>query len=106
MYFQSSQAAFNEHHEAPENDDLGFGLDMTDIDEMNPSGNDDGLGLGDLNDIFNDEPFTSGGGNSPGDPREGEGTSCSGNTGTHTLPGQDPAFRYTSAFSQGAPIKL
>ncbi|XP_023347458.1 mediator of RNA polymerase II transcription subunit 13-like, partial [Eurytemora carolleeae] len=91
---QSSQAAFNEHHEAPENDDLGFGLDMTDIDEMNPSGNDDGLGLGDLNDIFNDEPFTSGGGNSPGDPREGEGTSCSGNTGTHTLPGQDPAFRY------------
>ena len=91
--FQSSQAAFNDHQEASANDDLGFGLDMADIDDMNPNGTDDGLGLGDLNDIFNDEPFTSGGVNSPGDAREGDGSSNPNTPHSGQLPGQDPAFR-------------
>merc|ERR1719369_560334 len=81
---QSSQAAFNDHQETSANDgDLGFGLDMNDIDDMNPNGPDDGLGLGDLNDIFNDDPFSSAGGvTSPtGSPGRGAGLSQPGSPG-------------------------
>jgi hypothetical protein len=68
---------------------------MADIDDMNPNGADDSLGLGDLNDIFNDEPFTSGGGNSPGDGgREGDGSSNPNTPHSGGLAGHDPAFRY------------
>ena len=102
IIFQSSQAAFNDHQEASANDDLGFGLDMADIDDMNPNGTDDGLGLGDLNDIFNDEPFTSGGANSPGDAREGDGCSNPNTPHSGQLPGQDPAFRSASKFDERA----
>ena len=92
-FFQSSQAAFNEHQEASANDDLGFGID---IDELNQTGNDDELGFGDLNDIFSDEPFNSGGmGGSPGDPQEGGGSDIAGTgSGGQVGSGQDPAFKY------------
>ena len=51
------------------------------------------MGLGDLNDIFNDDPFTSGAGGSPEGEGTDEGTTTTGNTGNNILPGQDPAFR-------------
>ena len=90
--FQSSQAAFNEHQESRADDDLGFGLD---IDDLNPTGNgDEDLGFGDLNDIFTDDPFATGGiGGSPGEQGEGQGAEMGTGGGGNTNSGQDPAFR-------------
>ena len=38
---------------------------MYDFQELNPNDDNDGLGLGDLNDIFNDDPFANAGAASP-----------------------------------------
>ena len=78
--------------------DLGFGLDMNDIDDMNPNGTDDGLGLGDLNDIFNDDPFAPAD-DPTGSPSGGVGVGSGGPGSPGGAGGaaggrQDPAFRY------------
>merc|ERR1719422_1617189 len=64
------QAAFNDHQTGDNGEnDFGFGIDMNDL-EMNQNDNEE-LGLTDITDIFNDDPFSSvGGGTSPsGSPR-------------------------------------
>ena len=38
---------------------------MSHFQELNPNDDNDGLGLGDLNDIFNDDPFANAGAASP-----------------------------------------
>jgi mediator of RNA polymerase II transcription subunit 13 len=84
------QAAFNDHQTGDNGEnDFGLGFDVNDMD-INPNENDE-LGLGDLNDIFNDDPFSNAGaaspsGADPGQEEEEEGDS--------QLPGGDPAFRY------------
>ena len=57
------------------------------------------LGLGDLNDIFDSEPF-SGGVTSPGEVTDNDGAAMTGVTGTGDLPGQDPAFRYKKLYTE------
>ena len=71
---------------------MGFGLD---IDDLNPTGNgDEDLGFGDLNDIFTDDPFATGGiGGSPGEQGEGQGADMGTGGSGNTNSGQDPAFR-------------
>ena len=91
--FQSAvQAAFNDHQtgDSGEND-FGFGIDMNDLD-VNPNDNDNELELGDLNDIFDSDPFSStgGGGTSPGGDDRGAQMSQPGSPGSG---GSDAAFR-------------
>merc|ERR1712088_1058275 len=51
------QAAFNDHQTGDNGEnDFGFGIDMNDLD-VNPNDNDNELELGDLNDIFDSDPF-------------------------------------------------
>jgi len=90
------QAAFNDHQtgDTGEND-FGLGFDVNDmVNDMGPNENDE-LGLGDLNDIFNDDPFSNTGAASPlgGNEagQEGEGEEEGENS---QLPGGHPNFRY------------
>ena len=93
--FQSAvQAAFNDHQTGESGDnDFGFGIDMNDLD-VNNDNNDDELALGDLNDIFDSDPFGTGGAaTSPtGSPRGAGQMSQPGSPGS-AIPGSDPAFR-------------
>ena len=64
---------------------------MNDLD-VNPNDNEE-LGLGDLNDIFDADPFSSaGGGNSPSGSPRGNQLSQPGSP-SNQIPGSDPAFR-------------
>ena len=95
--FQSAvQAAFNDHQSGDNGEnDFGFGIDMNDLD-VNPNDNDDELALGDLNDIFDADPFSSaGGGTSPSGSPRGAQMSRPGSPGS-AVPGSDPAFRSVS----------
>ena len=87
------QAAFNDHQTGDNGEnDFGFGIDMNDLD-VNPNDNDNELELGDLNDIFDSDPFASsgGGGTSPtGDDRNGGQMS---QPGSPRQQGSDPSFR-------------
>merc|ERR550534_2338335 len=87
------QAAFNDHQTGDNGEnDFGFGIDMNDL-NMNPN-DDEELGLGDINDIFNDDPFSSaGGGTSPSGSPRGNQLSQPGSPSSQ-IPGSDPAFRY------------
>jgi len=87
------QAAFNDHQTGDNGEnDFGFGIDMNDLD-VNPNDNEE-LGLGDLNDIFDADPFSSaGGGNSPSGSPRGNQLSQPGSP-SNQIPGSDPAFRY------------
>ena len=90
------QAAFNDHQTGNnENEgDFGFGLgDIGDLD-MNNGDNDNELGMNDLNDIFNTDPFGGDGVTSPNGSTGAGGTGLSqpGSPGSN-LPGSDPAFR-------------
>ena len=92
--FQSAvQAAFNDHQSGDNGEnDFGFGIDMNDLD-VNPNDNDNELELGDLNDIFDGDPFSSaGGGTSPSGSPRGAQMSQPGSPGS-AVPGSDPAFR-------------
>ena len=65
---------------------------MDDLD-VNPNDNDNELELGDLNDIFDSDPFSSaGGGTSPSGSPRGANTSQPGSP-SQAAPGSDPAFR-------------
>ena len=66
---------------------------MNDLD-VNNDNNDDELALGDLNDIFDSDPFGTGGAaTSPtGSPRGTGQMSQPGSPGS-AIPGSDPAFR-------------
>jgi len=88
------QAAFNDHQTGDNGEnDFGFGIDMNDLD-VNPNDNDNELGLGDLNDIFDADPFSSAGaGNSPSGSPRGNQLSQPGSPSSQ-IPGSDPAFRY------------
>merc|ERR1719318_1229221 len=59
------QAAFNDHQTGDNGDgDFTFGIDLNELD-MNPN-DDEELRMTDINDIFNEDPFSSaGGGTSP-----------------------------------------
>ena len=65
---------------------------MNDLD-VNPNDNDNELELGDLNDIFNEDPFSNpGGGTSPsGSPRDTQLSQPGSPSGAGS--GSDPAFR-------------
>ena len=92
--FQSAvQAAFNDHQTGDNGEnDFGFGIDMNDLD-VNPNDNDNELELGDLNDIFDSDPFSSaGGGASPSGSPGGANPSQPGSPSC-AAPGSDPAFR-------------
>ena len=94
IYFQSAvQAAFNDHQTGDNGEnDFGFGIDMNDLD-VNPNDNDNELELGDLNDIFDSDPFSSaGGGTSPSGSPGGANPSQPGSPSC-AAPGSDPAFR-------------
>ena len=86
------QAAFNDHQTGDNGEnDFGFGIELDDLD-MNPNDNEE-LGLTELNDIFNDDPFSSaGGGTSPSGSPRGNKMSQPGSPSSQ-LPGSDPAFR-------------
>jgi len=88
------QAAFNDHQTGDNGEnDFGFGIDMNDLD-VNPNNDENELGLGDLNDIFDADPFSSAGaGNSPSGSPRGNQMSQPGSPSSH-IPGSDPAFRY------------
>ena len=91
IYFQSAvQAAFNDHQTGDNGEnDFGFGIDMNDVD----ADNDNELELGDLNDIFDSDPFSSaGGGTSPSGSPGGANPSQPGSPSS-AAPGSDPAFR-------------
>jgi len=87
------QAAFNDHQTGDNGDnDFGFGIDMNEL--GNPNDNDNELELGDLNDIFDADPFSSAGGvTSPNGSPRGTQMSQPGSPGS-AIPGSDPAFRY------------
>ena len=71
--------------------DFGFGIDMNEL--GNPNDNDNELELGDLNDIFDADPFSSAGGvTSPNGSPRGTQMSQPGSPGS-AIPGSDPAFR-------------
>ena len=102
MIFTSSSnsikilTSFNDHQTGDNGEnDFGFGLDMQDL-EMNQNDNEDGLGLTDIDDIFKDDPFSSGGGGtSPSGSPRGHQLSQPGSPSSQ-IPGFDPAFRYVS----------
>ena len=64
---------------------------MNDLD-VNPNDNDNELGLGDLNDIFDADPFAPGANNSPSGSPRGNQLSQPGSPSSQ-IPGSDPAFR-------------
>ena len=93
MFQSAVQAAFNDHQTGESGDnDFGFGIDMNDLD-VNNDNNDDELALGDLNDIFDSDPFGTGGAaTSPtGSPRGAGQMSQPGSPGS-AIPGSE-AFR-------------
>ena len=74
---------------------------MNDLD-VNPNDNDNELELGDLNDIFDGDPFSSaGGGTSPSGSPRGAQMSQPGSPGS-AVPGSDPAFRSVSIKTKNA----
>ena len=98
--FQSAvQAAFNDHQTGDNGEnDFGFGIDMNDLD-VNPNDNDNELELGDLNDIFDSDPFGSGGGGtSPSGSPRGANNDQPGSP-SKAAPGSDPAFRSVSSLT-------
>ena len=95
LIFQSAvQAAFNDHQTGESGDnDFGFGIDMNDLD-VNNDNNDNELELGDLNDIFDSDPFGTGGAaTSPTGSTRGGGQLSQPGSPSSAIPGSDPAFR-------------
>ena len=90
------QAAFNDHQTGDNGNgenDFEFGIDMNDLNDGIGNDNEDELALGDLNDIFDSDPFGSAAATSP--TGSGPGASQLSNPASpgSAVPGSDPAFR-------------